>query len=76
MSLPEGRLLIIIDHYLEYWREAAMCRGDMSLATFYWRGDQPVSRVYSERECVNWEIIDTWARKQMVNMSDISIFAH
>jgi Mycotoxin biosynthesis protein UstYa len=25
-----------IDHCLEYWREAAMCRADMALSTFYW----------------------------------------
>ena len=50
-----------------------MCRADMSLATFYWRDGKPVSRVESERECVNWEIIDKWARDQMVDVSDTSI---
>lgn len=53
-----------------------MCRGDTSLATFYWRGDEPVSHVYSERECVNWEALDKWARTRMVNMTDRSILQH
>lgn len=53
-----------------------MCRADTSLATFFWRGDEPVSRVYSERECVNWELLDKWARTRMVNMTDRSILQH
>ena len=68
-SLPQ-------DHCLEYWREAAMCRGDMSLATFWWRDDEPVSRVYSDRECVNWDTLDTYARSVMVNMTDRAILDH
>lgn len=61
-----------IDHCLEYWREAAMCRGDMTLATFFWRDELPYSRVYSDHECVDWEALDRWARSRMVDMSDYS----
>ncbi|KAE8134697.1 hypothetical protein BDV38DRAFT_285646 [Aspergillus pseudotamarii] len=59
-----------IDHCLEYWREAAMCRGDTTLATFRWVDGLPYSRVYSDHECVNWEALDQWARSRMVDMSD------
>lgn len=59
-----------IDHCLEYWREAAICRGDTTLATFRWVDGLPYSRVYSDHECVNWGALDQWARSRMVDMSD------
>ncbi|KAL4994490.1 hypothetical protein BDV10DRAFT_151154 [Aspergillus recurvatus] len=62
-----------IDHCLEYWREAAMCRGDTTLSTFRWKDGLPHSRVYSDHECVNWAVLDGWARGRMVDMSDYSI---
>ena len=65
-----------IDHCLEYWREAAMCRGDTALGTFRWVDDLPYSRVYSDHECVDWQRLDAWARGRMVNMSDYSQFLH
>ncbi|KAJ4305492.1 hypothetical protein N0V90_001023 [Kalmusia sp. IMI 367209] len=66
-----------IDHCLEYWRESVMCRGDVTLGTFYWRDTDgyPTSRVYTDNECVDWTALDTWARKRMVDMSDRSILA-
>ncbi|KAL4943309.1 hypothetical protein BDV06DRAFT_211162 [Aspergillus oleicola] len=62
-----------IDHCLEYWHEAAMCRGDTTLSTFRW-GDNglPYSRVYSDHECLDWGVLDGWARR-MVDLSDYSI---
>ncbi|KAM3078903.1 hypothetical protein ACMFMF_003831 [Clarireedia jacksonii] len=75
-TLQRYREDIHYDHCLEYWREAAMCRGDTSLATFIWRDGRPVSRVYNDRECVNWEKLDMWARTRMTNLSDISILRH
>lgn len=62
-----------IDHCLEYWREAAMCRGDTTLATFRWIDGLPYSRVYSDHECVNWQLLNGWARERMVDMSDYSV---
>jgi hypothetical protein len=52
-----------------------MCRGDVTLGTFYWRDTDgyPTSRVYTDNECVDWQALDTWARKRMVDMSDYSI---
>lgn len=61
------------DHCLEYLREAAMCRGDTTIATFQWAAGKPFSHVYSDHECVNWDLLDTWARSRTVDMSDYSI---
>ncbi|KAI1465031.1 uncharacterized protein F4812DRAFT_439306 [Daldinia caldariorum] len=63
-----------IDHCLEYWRESAMCRGDTTLGTFFWRDGVPTSRVYTDNECVDWYALDHWARQRMVNMTDYSQF--
>ncbi|KAJ5639011.1 uncharacterized protein N7484_006873 [Penicillium longicatenatum] len=65
-----NREQIHVDHCLEYWREAAMCRGDTTLSTFRWEEDLPFSRVYSDHECVNWASLDKWARSRMVDMSN------
>jgi hypothetical protein len=69
----EQALTRAADHCLEYWREAAMCRGDTTLSTFQWAEGRPFSHVYSDHECVNWESLDTWARDRMVDMSDLSV---
>ena len=50
-----------------------MCRGDTSLATFFWKDGFPASRVHSIHECVNWELLDSWARARGVKMVDYSI---
>ncbi|KAI0415965.1 hypothetical protein F5X98DRAFT_206520 [Xylaria grammica] len=63
-----------IDHCLEYWRESAMCRGDTTLGTFFWRGGVPTSRVYTDNECVDWNALDHWARERSVDMADYSQF--
>jgi hypothetical protein len=65
-----NREQIHVDHCLEYWREAAMCRGDTTLSTFRWEEGLPFSRVYSDHECVNWASLDKWARSRMVDMSN------
>ncbi|KAI8950686.1 hypothetical protein F4801DRAFT_548030 [Xylaria longipes] len=63
-----------VDHCLEYWRESAMCRGDTTLGTFFWRDGVPTSRVYTDNECVDWDALDHWARQRRVDMSDYSQF--
>ncbi|KAI1409257.1 hypothetical protein F5Y13DRAFT_182154 [Hypoxylon sp. FL1857] len=64
-----------IDHCLEYWRQSAMCRGDTTLGTFFWRDGVPTSRVYTDNECVNWYALDHWARQRKVDMDDYSQLA-
>ncbi|KAI1759592.1 hypothetical protein GGR53DRAFT_523743 [Hypoxylon sp. FL1150] len=65
-----------IDHCLEYWREAAMCRGDPTLSTFVWYEGRPFSRVHSTHECINWDRLREWAESRMVDTSNLSIFSH
>ncbi|KAL7621385.1 hypothetical protein AAE478_008707 [Parahypoxylon ruwenzoriense] len=65
-----------MDHCLEYWREAAMCRGDPTLTTFIWNEGRPFSKVHSTHECVNWSRLRQWAESRMVDTSDLSIFSH
>jgi Mycotoxin biosynthesis protein UstYa len=61
------------DHCLEYWRAAAMCRGDTTITTYFWRDRLPTSRSYSDHECVNWELLDNWARSRMISMDNLDI---
>ena len=35
LCTTESDDIFIVDHCLEYWREAAMCRGDTTLATMF-----------------------------------------
>ncbi|KAF2846520.1 hypothetical protein T440DRAFT_521700 [Plenodomus tracheiphilus IPT5] len=60
-----------MDHCLEYWREAAMCRGDPTLTTFVWNDGRPFSKVHSTHECVNWEQLYKFAESRMVDASDL-----
>ncbi|CAG8961902.1 hypothetical protein HYFRA_00013702 [Hymenoscyphus fraxineus] len=57
---------IHIEHCLEYLREAAMCHGDPTVATMFWRDALPTSRAHSDHECVNWDSLDSWARSRSV----------
>ncbi|KAF2684868.1 hypothetical protein K458DRAFT_366310 [Lentithecium fluviatile CBS 122367] len=65
-----------MDHCLEYWREAAMCRGDPTLTTFVWNEGRPFSKVHSTHECINWNKLYEFAESRMVDTSDLSIFSH
>ena len=61
------------DHCLEYFREAAMCRGDPSITTFGWRDGKPTAHVDSDHECVNWARLSSWAESRSIDMYDASI---
>jgi hypothetical protein len=63
-----------MDHCLEYFREAAICRGDVTMSTFFWKEGIPASRVYDDHECVNFDTLDSWARERMVDMRDLALF--
>lgn len=55
-----------IDHCFEYLRKAAMCRGDTSLATFFWKDGKPKSRNWSDHVCVDWEKLYNFAMDRSV----------
>lgn len=59
-----------MDHCLEYWREAAMCRGDPALATFVWVDGTLKSRLHSDHTCIDWESLAGWATSRKVDLSD------
>lgn len=59
-----------IDHCFEYLRKAAMCRGDTSLATFFWNDGKPKSRNWSDHVCVDWERLYNFAMDRSVLITD------
>ena len=67
------RLTDWLDHCLEYFREAAMCRGDPTLAFFTWDAGIPKSKRDTTNECVKWDKLRTFAESRMVDVSDYSI---
>ena len=64
------------DHCLEYFREAAMCRGDPSITTFGWRDGKPTAHVESDHQCVQWDRLSSWAESRSVNIFDPNILEH
>ncbi|KAF2678695.1 hypothetical protein K458DRAFT_422929 [Lentithecium fluviatile CBS 122367] len=62
-----------VDHCLEYFREAAMCRGDPTLAFFTWDDGIPKSKRDTTNECVKWDKLRAFAESRMVDVSDYSV---
>ncbi|PSN69535.1 hypothetical protein BS50DRAFT_599728 [Corynespora cassiicola Philippines] len=62
-----------VDHCLEYLREAAMCRGDPTLAFFTWDDGIPKSKRDTTNECVKWDKLRAFAESRMVDVSDYSV---
>lgn len=54
-------------HCIDYLRQTAMCRGDVSLTTYYWvnSGRLPVADFDAPRVCVNWERLAAWQRERV-----------
>ena len=52
-----------------------MCRGDPTLATFFWNNGSPTSTQYSTHECINRKAFESWASDRMVHTDDYSIFS-
>ena len=46
---------------------------DSTLSTFRWAGGYPFASAYSDHKYVNWEKLDSWARKRTLDMNDPSI---
>lgn len=55
-----------------------MCRADVSLFTLQWSRDSPRPRAdfTQEHECVNFDLINSWARKRRVDASKPGILTH
>ena len=56
-------LIRSLDHCINIIRQQAMCRADMTVASWYWKeGDleKPWPRSQSPAHCVNWDAIESW----------------
>ncbi|KAF2864797.1 hypothetical protein BDV95DRAFT_680743 [Massariosphaeria phaeospora] len=62
-----------VDHCLEYFREASMCRGDPTLAFFTWDAGIPKSKRDTTNECVKWDKLRAFAESRMVDVSDYRV---
>lgn len=46
-----------------------MCRGDISLTTFYYRSHQKAAKLLAEHECINWDKLEQWVSDRVVDIS-------
>ncbi|KND91180.1 hypothetical protein TOPH_04039 [Tolypocladium ophioglossoides CBS 100239] len=64
---PQEEMLNLLHsgHCIEILRQAAMCRGDVSI-TMYWRDDveMPIADFTLPHSCVNWNAIQDWSEKR------------
>ena len=46
-----------------------MCRGDIALTTFLYRGGQKTAKLLAEHECVNWNRLEDWVSNRAIDLS-------
>ncbi|ETS78823.1 hypothetical protein PFICI_08676 [Pestalotiopsis fici W106-1] len=66
------------DHCLEIMRQATLCRADISLFTLQWSTDSPWPRAdfSHEHQCVDFDLINSWAGQRRVDASKPGILTH
>ena len=66
------------DHCLEILRQGAMCRGDISLVTFYWEPSTLLPRAdfSAPHECVNFDRINQWSGNHAVDALEPGMLHH
>ena len=57
-----------------------MCKADISVYSTYWIGDQAAFpskdlRSEAERVCVNWDLIEGWARERLLERNKFKVLA-
>ncbi|CAG8948725.1 hypothetical protein HYFRA_00001846 [Hymenoscyphus fraxineus] len=65
-----------LDHCLEAIRISLMCAGNSALYTFQWdlgSSRKPVTKTNSERVCVDWEKLETWATERTIGISPLLV---
>lgn len=75
VSVPLNFSKTLIDHCIEYTRQAAMCHGDTSLTAFEWDAtkSKPVlSGRRSPHMCVDWNTIVAFAEERVVSSGEIA----
>lgn len=63
-----------VDHCLETLRISVMCSADTSLYTFFWNttyADRPLPKSSSNRKCVDWEGLESWADARKVPLNPV-----
>jgi len=57
-------------HCIDYLRQAAMCHGDVSITTYYWKPDDrlPVADFDAPHACVNWDALASWQNERLVDI--------
>ncbi|KAK4870691.1 hypothetical protein LT330_005039 [Penicillium expansum] len=77
-ELKESNLEEHIDHCLDDIRQTLMCHADISIYTYDWipnyRKPWPNFRV--DHECVNWELLDDWAKEHSFSIYDQASLVH
>ena len=46
-----------------------MCRGDIALTTFFYRGGRKSAKLLAEHECVNWNRLEDWVSDRVIDLS-------
>ena len=64
-------LIVDVDaeHCLEHFRELVMCRGDIALTTFLYRGGKKTAKLLAEHDCVKWDRLQDWVSQRAINLS-------
>jgi hypothetical protein len=67
-----------LDHCLEDLRLSLMCKADNSLITYDWLPNfpHPWARWEIEKECVDWEKLDSWAAQRSFSVFDQKSLVH
>jgi hypothetical protein len=52
--------------------------GDVSLATYHWESDTalPIPDFKIDKQCVNWEKLDYWAKSRRFDVFDETALVH
>ncbi|PQE23638.1 tat pathway signal sequence protein [Rutstroemia sp. NJR-2017a BVV2] len=62
------------EHCLELLRQAAICKGDISVTSYKWlkQGNniEPTTLEGAPHQCINWDKLSSWAEERSVNLFD------
>jgi len=63
-----------LNHCLEAIRLSLMCAGNTAIYSFEWphhnmKVRKPITKTNSQRTCVNWNLLEKWARNRTIGMN-------
>ncbi|KAK3673243.1 hypothetical protein LTR78_006788 [Recurvomyces mirabilis] len=63
-----------IEHCLDMLRQYLMCQPSSAIWTYDWdeskNKDNPADDLHIEHQCVDWEMLDGWARERVFDIED------